>query len=586
MTDKPDVVPTPPVEAEITPEELDLEFVAAPVACLVSRNFDGDSLVVDPRNGKTYVLNTSASTIWGCIDGTTSLGELADEFAAAFDVDIEVMRSDIMRVARQLGGWRLLEGVLPASAVTLPLTPSLETGQAIPRFVAYTPDGSAVSVPDAESTGTLLVNWSPFCGYCGMIAAQLGTLLSALDEAGVNLLLLTVGSPDDNASMLASSGLDDHVLYRTPQGRDAGSGHAGLQDPGPPGAPNHSTRDPFGMMGTPVAYLLDGEGGLVAPLASGAFEVPRLARSAAKLPDEPEPAGNSLPAASGMCAPSIRPKASRDWEATIAVAVRDLQVGVRADSPATLTLLNRALQSHLLPIGTPAPANFSVVLGEPRDNAKRGAAPLSLLLAGDKTVLRSRSPRRVLDALNVRLSALVDAPDKSMLRTYNVAGVVDDKAVLLPLVTSRRMEQLAGRLARVGVALFDGPEVVIDPTTAELVVAEPGRWLDDMMLDELAPYRDVRGELPAVSPGRYPIGLWILDQDMPVGGLSLSISTSIAGALPAVIVDPDSLEQSIEGFSVAVDQLAQLMRSVQAIALDSYELEGFAARLEKVIATL
>jgi formiminotetrahydrofolate cyclodeaminase len=80
--------------------------------------------------------------------------------------------------------------------------------------------------------------------------------------------------------------------------------------------------------------------------------------------------------------------------------------------------------------------------------------------------------------------------------------------------------------------------------------------------------------------------LWILDQNAPGGGSSSSISTSIAGALPAVIVDANSLEESIEGLSVAIDQLAHLMRSVHAVALDSYELEGFAARLEKAIATL
>ena len=276
-------------------------------------------------------------------------------------------------------------------------------------------------------------------------------------------------------------------------------------------------RDPFGALGTPVAYLLDANGRLSEPLAYGSQEVLDLARATAGFsvtpPEEAAGPGQSaeessagprriLPAASGVCGSAAVQvgKKPRQWEVTHPYAIGEFVLGIRADSVRTDDLVQRAFSSYRLAEPTPAPDNFSVVLGE---TAAAGTRALSLLLAADTTVLRSRSQVRVLRALAARLSSLLEGDAEGLLVTMNVAALVGDQAVLLPPIASVYMDHVQAKLARFGVRLSDEPHALVDPEKCELVIPKPRIEVAPEVLAELGEPAPSHSELPPLEPGRY-----------------------------------------------------------------------------------
>src|SRR5207237_10245188 len=109
----------------------------------------------------------------------------------------------------------------------------------------------------------------------------------------------------------------------------------------------------------------------------------------------------ALPASSGVCAPGPRKK-QRSWAGTATYRFNDDYIGIRSDSIETDRLLGRLFAAHRAPDFPNPPAHFSVVLpGAHRQDTKE----LNLLLLGDRTLVRSRSPRRVTMALASYLTA-------------------------------------------------------------------------------------------------------------------------------------------------------------------------------------
>jgi len=103
----------------------------------------------------------------------------------------------------------------------------------------------------------LLVHWNFDCGFCGAIAPELARLEASLEEKNVRLVLLAKGDAQFNRQGAAAHGLKCRILL--------------LQDREKP--------RPFEHRGTPVAYLLDEEGRVAAPFASGRDQVLSLARA-------------------------------------------------------------------------------------------------------------------------------------------------------------------------------------------------------------------------------------------------------------------------------------------------------------------
>jgi len=150
----------------------------------------------------------------------------------------------------------------PTSALETPAGDPARGG--LPLATAFPPfrlpdlEGEEVALEDF-TTRVLVVHWSPECGFCKEIAADLARLQTDLRRRETELVLVSYGSPESNRALMEAHGLRCPVL---------------LQSDG-------ETIEGFARMGTPVAYLLDEKGRIAKPVAVGAREVPELAEEAA-----------------------------------------------------------------------------------------------------------------------------------------------------------------------------------------------------------------------------------------------------------------------------------------------------------------
>jgi peroxiredoxin len=138
-------------------------------------------------------------------------------------------------------------------------TEALRVGDTVPSFRLPSLAGETVALEQYRGKRVLLVNWSPNCSFCTMIAPDLAELQDDLHEHDTELVLVTYGDARANRKLLRTHGLNCPVLLR--DGPD----------------PVEAFRD----LGTPAAYLVDEEGRIAEPLALGAEQVPPLARFAA-----------------------------------------------------------------------------------------------------------------------------------------------------------------------------------------------------------------------------------------------------------------------------------------------------------------
>lgn len=139
-----------------------------------------------------------------------------------------------------------------------PARGGLPLATAFPPFRLPDLEGEEVGLEDLE-TRVFLVHWSPECGFCREIAADLARVQTDLRRRKTELVLVSYGSPQSNRALAEAHGLRCRVLLQ----RDG------------------ETVEGFARMGTPVAYLLDQEGRVAKPVAVGAREVPQLAEEAA-----------------------------------------------------------------------------------------------------------------------------------------------------------------------------------------------------------------------------------------------------------------------------------------------------------------
>src|SRR5690349_20163297 len=93
-----------------------------------------------------------------------------------------LLRLDGLEQSLALAG----QGMMPSMPAALP---GLEPGADLPSF--RLPDLSGREVPLEEFRGrrVLLVNWSPQCGFCDMIAPDLAELQPQLEKQNVQLVI-------------------------------------------------------------------------------------------------------------------------------------------------------------------------------------------------------------------------------------------------------------------------------------------------------------------------------------------------------------------------------------------------------------
>jgi peroxiredoxin len=134
-----------------------------------------------------------------------------------------------------------------------------ETGTAVGSFALEDPYGQRVTLEDFRGKRVLLVHWDPACGFCEQIATELAALDAPLRRRNTELVLVTHGTAESNRAFSEGKALNCRILLQESQRVDV-----------------------FETMGTPVAYWLDEQGRVAAPLAVGATEVVELARSVAE----------------------------------------------------------------------------------------------------------------------------------------------------------------------------------------------------------------------------------------------------------------------------------------------------------------
>lgn len=83
---------------------LTLGDVLAPMPGVVSRESDGELVVVIPEEGKFVVLNPTGAEVFRLIDGQRTLEQVATEISGQHEVPLERVRSDVLALAEKLVG--------------------------------------------------------------------------------------------------------------------------------------------------------------------------------------------------------------------------------------------------------------------------------------------------------------------------------------------------------------------------------------------------------------------------------------------------------------------------------------------------
>lgn len=154
---------------------------------------------------------------------------------------------------------QLEKGTGPANASEETEPDGLPVGTEFPAFELPDLNERPVALHDFRGKRVLLVHWNFDCGFCESIAPDLAALEASLEKRNVRLALLAYGHAESNREQALEHGLQCAILL--------------MKD--------HETPAPFEHKGTPAAYLLDEEGRVAAPFASGVDNVVSLARQAA-----------------------------------------------------------------------------------------------------------------------------------------------------------------------------------------------------------------------------------------------------------------------------------------------------------------
>jgi len=167
------------------------------------------------------------------------------------------------------GGWPASNGV-PMAQPSQP--EGLPVGTEIAPFRLDDLGGHQVASEDFRGRRLLLINWSPQCGYCDLVAPELAKLQAGLKAHDVQVLLIAHGGAQANRRLAEEHKLEVPILM-------LGEGK--------------KTPEFFENLGTPVAYLVDDRGRVERPLALGSDGVLDLARVA--VGDKPGKGRKRLP---------------------------------------------------------------------------------------------------------------------------------------------------------------------------------------------------------------------------------------------------------------------------------------------------
>ncbi|HET7552096.1 MAG TPA: TlpA family protein disulfide reductase, partial [Gemmatimonadaceae bacterium] len=131
--------------------------------------------------------------------------------------------------------------------------PAPVIGQPAPSLALPDLEGATIDLADFRGAPTLVLFWSPSCGFCQGMLGELKTWERKHHPRSPRLLVVSTGTADANRAM----GLASPVVLDS----------EGL------------AMRAFGAGGTPMAVLVDAGGRIASPLAAGSREVMALARA-------------------------------------------------------------------------------------------------------------------------------------------------------------------------------------------------------------------------------------------------------------------------------------------------------------------
>lgn len=550
-----------------SPDDIDERFVPHP-------NDEVDEVAVAGgivlRDGwrAAVALNDVGALIWSYFDGTSSLDAVSAEVSAVSGIDRSVVSAEVVAVARQLGAGGFLRGVGVDDGAEvdwrLVVVPDVEVGEQVDDSSFTDLDGQERTLAELRGGEAMLINWSPDCGYCWVMAERLAVLVEPLAANGVQLVLVASGTVEANRAAAEAAGIRCPIFIR------------------------HGSTDPFRAHGTPCSYHIDADGRLLAPIVHGTEAVLAAASDLAGVDpvtlltdpeSDPVPAGTRyLLGDDGTCAPGARGPVET-WTGVRAYRLGDVHVGVRYDSEATGALLDDLFAGRQVR-DRRAGYSFSVALPDAAEG--RGPRGLNLLVAGGAAQVRSRYPSRVIRALLWRLQDEIHGFETQVgrVRVSAAAAVADGKAVLLPANIAIFGGGFQARLARAGVALGDVRFPEVDLETAELIVSEPRVEHDPTALTRLDRELASPTELAPVVPGRYPLLGWGVVHPGDHQLVDLAPWEAAAATLsllweaedpPARLRDLGDLFTRTRGFGVWYDSEASLVEVISraVVALDA-----------------
>ncbi len=173
---------------------------------IASVELDGETVLVVEGSRSVHWLDQLATIVWDAFDGSATIDELAEAFAEAFDADVDVVRTDILALARRVGGAGLLQGVAETPPQRMEYAPptGLPIGDVIPPFRLTDIDGRVIGSEDFLGRTMLLVNWSPHCGYCRRIAPDLAEIQADLARQGRASPAASVPNRSDSITIVKS----------------------------------------------------------------------------------------------------------------------------------------------------------------------------------------------------------------------------------------------------------------------------------------------------------------------------------------------------------------------------------------------
>src|SRR4030095_15241333 len=75
------------------------------------RTIDGETVILNRKDGRLHQLNPTASFIWDCCDGNSNITGIIDRLTGAYDVDSSTARKDVEKVLSNLRNSNLLDGL-------------------------------------------------------------------------------------------------------------------------------------------------------------------------------------------------------------------------------------------------------------------------------------------------------------------------------------------------------------------------------------------------------------------------------------------------------------------------------------------